>query len=147
HRPSPCGRPARSAPPHRSRYGRKAPTPHGHAAGSARMRTYLLWGPRRAPCEAVAVTATRKEERMPVRLVITTHAKPGKGTALAQAMADRCRAVQQGPGCQEFAVRGPLLFPDTSRVNAHDHQPGSTQHGGCCPATNHIAAHTPAVPV
>ena len=37
---------------------------------------------------------------MPVRLVITTHAKPGKGTELTQAMADRCRAVQQEPGCQ-----------------------------------------------
>jgi len=30
---------------------------------------------------------------MPVRLVITTYATPGKGTELAQAMADRCRAV------------------------------------------------------
>jgi hypothetical protein len=32
---------------------------------------------------------------MPVRLVITTYAKPGQGAELAQAMADRCRAVQQ----------------------------------------------------
>ena len=37
---------------------------------------------------------------MPVRLVVTTYAKPGKGAALAQTMADRCRAVQQEPGCQ-----------------------------------------------
>ena len=41
---------------------------------------------------------------MPVRLVITTYAKPGKGAELAQAMADRCRAVQQEPGCQQFEV-------------------------------------------
>ena len=49
---------------------------------------------------------------MPVRLVITTHAKPGKGTELAQAMADRCRAVQQEPGCQQFEVFQSALDPD-----------------------------------
>jgi quinol monooxygenase YgiN len=59
------------------------------------------------------VTATRKEERMSVRLVIITHAKPGKGTELAQAMADRCRAVQQEPGCQQFEVFQSALDPDT----------------------------------
>ncbi len=56
--------------------------------------------------------ATRKEETMPVRLVITTYAKPGKGTDLAQAMADRCRAVQQEPGCQQFEVFQSTLDPD-----------------------------------
>src|SRR5918996_2226246 len=50
---------------------------------------------------------------MPVRLVITTHAKPGKGTELARAMADRCRAVQQEPGCQQFEVFQSALDPDT----------------------------------
>ena len=49
---------------------------------------------------------------MPVRLVITTYAKPGKGTELAQAMADRCRAVQQEPGCQQFEVFQSALDPD-----------------------------------
>ena len=49
---------------------------------------------------------------MPVRLVITTYAKPGKGTELAQAMADRCRAVQQEPGCQQFEVFQSVLNPD-----------------------------------
>ncbi len=49
---------------------------------------------------------------MPVRLVITTHAKPGKGTELAQAMAERCRAVQQEPGCQQFEVFQSALDPD-----------------------------------
>jgi quinol monooxygenase YgiN len=49
---------------------------------------------------------------MPVRLVITTHAKPGKGTELAQAMADRCRAVQQEPGCEQFEVFQSALDPD-----------------------------------
>ena len=49
---------------------------------------------------------------MPVRLVITTYAKPGKGAELAQAMADRCRAVQQEPGCQQFEVFQSALDPD-----------------------------------
>jgi quinol monooxygenase YgiN len=50
---------------------------------------------------------------MPVRLIVTMHAKPGKGAALAQAMADRCRAVQQEPGCQQFEVFQSALDPDT----------------------------------
>jgi quinol monooxygenase YgiN len=50
---------------------------------------------------------------MPVRLVITTYAKPGKGTELAQAMADRCRAVQQEHGCQQYKVFQSALDPDT----------------------------------
>jgi quinol monooxygenase YgiN len=50
---------------------------------------------------------------MPVRLVITTHAKPGKGTELARAMADRCRAVQQEPGCLQYEVFQSALDPDT----------------------------------
>src|SRR5215813_9699554 len=54
----------------------------------------------------------RKEWTMPVRLVITTYAKPGKGAALAQAMAERCRAVQQEPGCQQFEVFQSALDPD-----------------------------------
>jgi quinol monooxygenase YgiN len=49
---------------------------------------------------------------MPVRLVITTYAKPGKGADLAQAMADRCRAVQQEPGCQQYEVFQSALDPD-----------------------------------
>jgi quinol monooxygenase YgiN len=49
---------------------------------------------------------------MPVRLVITMHAKPGKGAELAQAMAGRCRAVQSEPGCQQFEVFQSALDPD-----------------------------------
>ena len=49
---------------------------------------------------------------MPVRLVITTYAKPGKGAELAQALAARCRAVQQEPGCQQFEVFQSALDPD-----------------------------------
>jgi quinol monooxygenase YgiN len=49
---------------------------------------------------------------MSVRLVITTYAKPGKGTELAQAMAARCRTVQQEPGCQQFEVFQSALDPD-----------------------------------
>jgi len=50
---------------------------------------------------------------MPVRLVITLHAKPGKGTELAQVMAERCRAVQQESGCQQYEVFQSALDPDT----------------------------------
>jgi quinol monooxygenase YgiN len=49
---------------------------------------------------------------MPVRLVITTYAKPGKGAELVQAMADRCRAVQPEPGCQQYEVFQSALDPD-----------------------------------
>ena len=49
---------------------------------------------------------------MPIRLVITTYAKPGKGAELAQAMAERCRAVQQEPGCQQFEVFQSALDTD-----------------------------------
>ena len=49
---------------------------------------------------------------MPIRLVITTYAKPGKGAELAQAMADRCRTVQQEPGCQQFEVFQSAMDPD-----------------------------------
>jgi quinol monooxygenase YgiN len=49
---------------------------------------------------------------MPVRLVITTYAKPGKGAELAQAIADRCRAVQPEPGCQQYEVFQSALDPD-----------------------------------
>ena len=50
---------------------------------------------------------------MAVRLVITTYAKLGKGTELARALADRCRAVQQEPGCQQYEVFQSALDPDT----------------------------------
>jgi quinol monooxygenase YgiN len=56
---------------------------------------------------------------MSVRLVITTYAKPGKGTALAQAMAARCRAVQQEPGCQQFEVFQSALDADKLVVLEH----------------------------
>lgn len=49
---------------------------------------------------------------MPVRLVVTIQARPGKGAELAQAMAGRCRAAQQEPGCQQFEVFQSALDPD-----------------------------------
>jgi quinol monooxygenase YgiN len=49
---------------------------------------------------------------MPVRLVVTMHARPGKGAELAQAMAKRCREVQPEPGCQQFEVFQSALDPD-----------------------------------
>jgi quinol monooxygenase YgiN len=38
--------------------------------------------------------------------------EPGKGTELARAMADRCRAVQQEPGCLQYEVFQSALDPD-----------------------------------
>lgn len=49
---------------------------------------------------------------MLVRLDITTYAKPTKGAERARAMADRCRAVQQEPGCQQYEVVQSALDPD-----------------------------------
>jgi len=49
---------------------------------------------------------------MSVRLIITTYAKPGKGAELAKVMADRCWAVQQEPGCQQYEVFQSALDPD-----------------------------------
>ncbi len=49
---------------------------------------------------------------MPVRLVISMRANPGRGADLAAAMANRCREVQQEPGCQQFEVFQSALDPD-----------------------------------
>jgi quinol monooxygenase YgiN len=49
---------------------------------------------------------------MPVRLVISMRAQPGKGAELAAAMAERCREVHSEPGCQQFEVFQSALDPD-----------------------------------
>ena len=41
---------------------------------------------------------------MPVRLIISIQANPGKGADLAKAMEERCVRVRQEPGCQQFEV-------------------------------------------
>jgi len=41
---------------------------------------------------------------MSIRIVLTRTAKPGKTSALAAAYKERCRAVQQEPGCEQFEV-------------------------------------------
>ena len=41
---------------------------------------------------------------MPVRLVITVQAQPGKGDQLAQAMLEYCAKASQEPGCQQFEL-------------------------------------------
>lgn len=50
---------------------------------------------------------------MPVRLVVTIDALPGKGAALAEAFRSRCAEVQQEPGCLQFEVFQGVLNPDT----------------------------------
>ena len=45
---------------------------------------------------------------MPVRLVVTTYARPGQGAALAQAMADRCHS--SGSGRLDRPYPGRLLL-------------------------------------
>jgi quinol monooxygenase YgiN len=49
---------------------------------------------------------------MPVRLVVTLHAEPGQGAALAEAFEARCSEVMQEPGCEQFEVFRSVLDPD-----------------------------------
>ena len=49
---------------------------------------------------------------MPVRLVVSITAAPGKGSELAQAFRQRCTEVMQEPGCQQFEVFQSVLNPD-----------------------------------
>ena len=49
---------------------------------------------------------------MPVRLVVTINAAPGKGSELAQAFRQRCAEVAQEPGCEQFEVFQSVLNPD-----------------------------------
>lgn len=49
---------------------------------------------------------------MPVRLVVTINAAPGKGGELAQAFRQRCAEVAQEPGCEQFEVFQSVLHPD-----------------------------------
>lgn len=49
---------------------------------------------------------------MPVRLVITMQAKPGKGAELAQLMEQRCIEVRKEPGCQQFEIFQSAHNPD-----------------------------------
>ena len=49
---------------------------------------------------------------MPVRLVISIAAAPGKGAELAQAMKARCEVSAQDAGCRQFEVFQSALDPD-----------------------------------
>jgi quinol monooxygenase YgiN len=49
---------------------------------------------------------------MPVRLVVTITAAPGKGGELAQAFHARCAECMQEPGCEQFEVFQSALNPD-----------------------------------
>jgi quinol monooxygenase YgiN len=49
---------------------------------------------------------------MPVRLVVTLDAMPGKGNDLAQVFRQRCAEVAQEPGCLQFEVFQSALNPD-----------------------------------
>jgi len=49
---------------------------------------------------------------MPVRLVVSITAAPGKGSELAAAFRQRCAEVMQEPGCQQFEVFQSVLNPD-----------------------------------
>ncbi len=49
---------------------------------------------------------------MPLRLVITLRAAPGKGAELAEAMRARCEDVMAEPGCLQFEVFRSVLDPD-----------------------------------
>jgi quinol monooxygenase YgiN len=49
---------------------------------------------------------------MPVRLVISMRARPGRGADLAKAMEQRCVDVRKEPGCQQFEVFQSANDPD-----------------------------------
>lgn len=49
---------------------------------------------------------------MPVRLVISITAAPGKGAELAQVFRARCAEVMQEPGCLQFEAFQSALDPD-----------------------------------
>ena len=49
---------------------------------------------------------------MPVRLIVTMTAAPGKGDELAKAMHPRLAEVREEPGCQQYD-----LFQDTERTD------------------------------
>ncbi|MGE0224788.1 MAG: putative quinol monooxygenase [Acetobacteraceae bacterium] len=49
---------------------------------------------------------------MPVRLVVSITANPGKGNELAKVYKDRCAEVMQEPGCMQFEVFQSVVNPD-----------------------------------
>ena len=49
---------------------------------------------------------------MSVRLVVTIHAKPGKGGELAQAYKARCEESRKDAGCQQFEIFQSAFDPD-----------------------------------
>jgi quinol monooxygenase YgiN len=49
---------------------------------------------------------------MPVRLVVSIDAVPGKGSELAKIYRDRCAEVMKEPGCEQFEVFQSVLNPD-----------------------------------
>jgi quinol monooxygenase YgiN len=49
---------------------------------------------------------------MPVRLVVTFNAVPGKGAELAEAMKARCTVSAKDAGCRQFEVFRSALDPD-----------------------------------
>ena len=49
---------------------------------------------------------------MPIRLVVSINAQPGKGAELAQVFKARCADVTQEPGCLQFEVFQSVVNPD-----------------------------------
>jgi quinol monooxygenase YgiN len=49
---------------------------------------------------------------MPLRLVITLNAAPGKGAEFAEAFKGRCAEVATEPGCLQFEVFRSAVEPD-----------------------------------
>jgi quinol monooxygenase YgiN len=57
-------------------------------------------------------TRTALDTAMPVRLIITINAAPGKGAEFAEAFKGRCQEVMAEPGCLQFEVFRSALDPD-----------------------------------
>jgi quinol monooxygenase YgiN len=65
-----------------------------------------------AASHARSISRIEEETAMPVRLVVSITAAPGKGSELAQAFRSRCTEVMREPGCQQFEVFQSVLNPD-----------------------------------
>jgi quinol monooxygenase YgiN len=50
---------------------------------------------------------------MPVRLVISMQAKPGRGAELLEEMERRCALARAEPGCEQFEIFQSARDPDT----------------------------------
>ena len=67
---------------------------------------------------------------MPVRLIVSFSAEPGKAAELAQAMKARCATSAEDAGCRQFEVFQSVIDPQHSRMT----HVGAIERGEPAPA-------------